>query len=462
MALGQFYFSQKEMAEAEAQMREPADLEAKAAPPRLLLARIYVTTGKLSEGERLYARLKTLAPWDPVAFRALGLFYQSTRQNEKAVTELQSVIAAKPGDLVAKADLIDTLIDLNRIKEAEALNAGVLQSSPGDAHALLSSGRMLLAQARYQEAAATLQSAIKSAPESGIAHYFLGVAQQFLGFSDLARSSFSDALKLSPEMTEAAVALAGIDNKRGDYDEALRIAGDALKTNSNLSLAYTASAQAQLAKGDLRQGEALLQEALQRDPANLPALALMLALRGKQGRSEEDVQDLSMLIAQHPTEAGLHLLLAVGYLNLKDLDKSEASARQALALDPKIPNAYTLLGNIDFARGEIEKGKADFRVAIELNPHNLSNYAGLGSEFEKRANGRMPRNSLKRLMAWNPTLLSSRMNWPISTLSTAGMSTLRSTLPRPPNRCCRTLRLRPTPLAGPITRLDPLSQLSNN
>jgi tetratricopeptide (TPR) repeat protein len=196
----------------------------------------------------------------------------------------------------------------------------------------------------------------------------------------------SEALKLSPQMTEAAVALAGIDNKRGDYDDALRLAGSALKTNPNLSLAYAASAQAQLAKGDLRQGEALLQEALKRDPTNLPALALMLALRAKQGRTTESVQDLSILVAQHPSEAGLHLLLAVGYLNLKDLDKSEASARQALALDPKIPNAYTLLANIDFARGETAKGKADFRAAIELNPHNLSNYAGLGSQFEKEGN----------------------------------------------------------------------------
>jgi tetratricopeptide (TPR) repeat protein len=113
---------------------------------------------------------------------------------------------------------------------------------------------------------------------------------------------------------------------------------------------------------------------------------LMLALRVKQGRTKEAVQDLSRLAEQHPNESGYQLLLAVGYLNLKDLDKSETSARLALALDPKIPDAYTVLANIDFAHGQVEKGKADFRAAIELNPHNLSNYAGLGSQFEKEGN----------------------------------------------------------------------------
>ena len=296
------------------------------------------------------------------------------------------MVTAKPTDTVAKVFLVDTLIDLKRIKEADNLNEELLKSSPGDAHALLSKGRILLAQARYQEAAEQLQNAMKAAPESGSNHYFLGVAQQFLGLQDLAKSSFANALKFSPQMTEAAVALAGIENKRGDFDEALRLAGKALQTNPNLALAYAASAQAQLAKGDLAQGEALLQEALKRDPTAIPALALMLALRVKQGRTKEAVEDLRTLTARNPREAGLHFLLAVGYFNLKDLDNSEASARRALELDSKTPDAYSLLGNIDLARGSVEKAKTDLEKAIALNPHNLSNYAALGSQFEKEKN----------------------------------------------------------------------------
>jgi len=75
-----------------------------------------------------------------------------------------------------------------------------------------------------------------------------------------------------------------------------------------------------------------------------------------------------------PRNAGLHFLLALGYFNLKDLDKSESSLKQAIALDPKTPQAYSLLGNIHLARGAVDSAKQDFRQAIAANPHNLSNY----------------------------------------------------------------------------------------
>ncbi len=62
----------------------------------------------------------------------------------------------------------------------------------------------------------------------------------------------------------------------------------------------------------------------------------------------------------YPQNAGLHVLLGVAYLNLKDFDKSEANVRQALSLDPKAKDAYTLLGNIDLARGAVRAGQDAF------------------------------------------------------------------------------------------------------
>jgi len=48
--------------------------------------------------------------------QALGLFYSSRGQREKAAAEFQSVLASKPRDGVAKARLIEVLIDLKRLK----------------------------------------------------------------------------------------------------------------------------------------------------------------------------------------------------------------------------------------------------------------------------------------------------------------------------------------------------------
>jgi len=79
-------------------------------------------------------------------------------------------------------------------------------------------------------------------------------------------------------------------------------------------------------------------------------------------------------------------LLAIGYFNLKDLVKSEASARHAIALDPTAARAYTLLADIEYANGSVENAKTDLRAAIRANPRDASNYMGLKALYEKEAN----------------------------------------------------------------------------
>ena len=141
-----------------------------------------------------------------------------------------------------------------------------------------------------------------------------------------------------------------------------------------------------MAKGDTRQAEAALQEVLQRDPVSLSALATLLKLYSLTGRSQDALQRISGLLQQHPQNAGLHFLQGLAYFSLKDLEKSEASVRQALSLDPKTPDAQTLLANIHLARGATEEAKADLRAAIAAHPRSLMNYMALVTQYEKEGN----------------------------------------------------------------------------
>jgi tetratricopeptide (TPR) repeat protein len=367
-------------------MRAASELDQHAVAPRLFLARIYVTTGELSEAEGVYKELKRIAPDDPRAYGALGAFYASNGQKGQAVAELQSALASKPKDRSIKASLIETLLDLKRDKEAKALNRELLTEAPADPQGLLSGGRILIAEGKFQDAAVSLEKAVKSDPKSAESYYFLGVAQKALGLPDQAKSSFAQALQLAPQMTAAAVASSAIATTSGDYDQALSLSSEALKLNPNLPSAYVASAQASLGKGDAREGEAQIQEALKRDPVSLPALAMRLKLDISQGRAQESVQRISTLVQQYPQKAGLHFLLGLSYFGLKDFEKSEVNVRQAIAIDPRTPDAYTLLANLDFAKGAANQGKMDLRTAIDANPRNVSNYVALGTQYEKEGN----------------------------------------------------------------------------
>jgi tetratricopeptide (TPR) repeat protein len=163
-----------------------------------------------------------------------------------------------------------------------------------------------------------------------------------------------------------------------------------------------ARARAWLGKGDTQQAQAQLQEALRHDPESLPALATLMNVSIRQGKSQEAVQRISALLQQNPRNAGLHFLLAVGYFSLHDLEKSEASVRQAITLDPKTPDAYSLLANIDFTRGAVEEGKADLRSAIEANPHMMWNFVALGTEYERENNWEEAKRLFEKAHAIDP------------------------------------------------------------
>jgi tetratricopeptide (TPR) repeat protein len=386
VALSQFLFSMGKLAEAEVEMRAACDLDAHAIPARIFLARIYLAMGRTTEAENLYAALKTAAPAEPQAYQALGIFYTSTGQREKAAAEFQALLKAHPKDTSTKAYLVETLLDLNRTGDAEPLIQEILSSNAGDPRGLQSKGRVLLAQGQYDSAMGTLQKAVKAAPDSASAHYFLGAAQEAAGFPDLAKVSFTRALELQPQMTSAEGALAHLAITKGNNTEGLRLAESARKTDPNLPSANLAAAQALIAKGDVRQAETILQGALERDPSSLPDLGTLLSLYTREGRSAEAVRRMAGAVQQYPQKAGLHFLLGLAYFSVKDLAHSETSVRQALKLDPQIPDAYTLLANIALARGSAEEAKSLLRTAIASSPRKLLNYMTLVTQYEKEGN----------------------------------------------------------------------------
>ena len=398
VALSRFYSSQHRMAEAEAALWDGAKLEPRSSLPRLRLVELYLASGRLADGERVAAELKRIAPDDPQAYRALGLLYVSTGQKEKAAAEFRSVAAAKPKDTAVKGYLIESLMDLNQLEEAARLNQQVLASNPGDARAFLASGRILVAQGKNSEAQTVLEKAVKADAKSAAGHYFLGVTQTSLGLTEMAEASFRQALKLAPGMPEAAAALADLRAKAGDFDEALRLAA-----NIDLPLACVARAQAWLGKGDAQQGEAMLQAALQRDPAFLPALRILIDLDTRRGRLPEVTQRLSGLVEQRPGNAGLHFLLAVAYFNAKDLRKAETSVRKALELESRTPDAHMLLARIDAAGGSVEKAKLDLLAEIKANPRNIWSYLALKRLYEKEGNWEEARKICEKAHQADPT-----------------------------------------------------------
>lgn len=400
---GRFYLSQHRLTEAETAMRAASKAAPQATLPRILLAKTYMEGGKLAEAERVCRELKSLAPDDPDGYGALASFYEATGQKTKAAAELQTLMAEKPRDAAIKVHLTDALIDLNRIEDAARLNQELLNAIPGDARALASKGRLLIAQQKYMEAKDALDHAVQADPQSAASHYLLGVAENSLGLSELAMASFARALELSPGMPDAAIALADLNARLGNYSDALRLTGEVLQKHPDSKLAYVIAAKASSAQGNLLQAQAQLRSVLDRDPEFLPAIETWLDVQVKLGRTGETIQRISALIVQHPDNARLHFLLGVGYFNQNDLGRSEASVKRAIAIDPKTPDAYGLLAEISLARGMLDQAVTWYKAAIEQNPKKVENYMALAGIYEKQGNWEAAKRAAERAHSLDPS-----------------------------------------------------------
>ena len=149
---------------------------------------------------------------------------------------------------------IDNLIELGQIREAEVIDKELLKADPGNPQGLLFNGRILSAESKYKQALTELEKGLKGEPKSAAGHYFLGVAQNALGFPSQAKASWAHALELQPQMTDAQLALADLEANSGNYDKALQLAGDALRAHPELISAHLIRAKVLLAKGD-KKGE---------------------------------------------------------------------------------------------------------------------------------------------------------------------------------------------------------------
>jgi Tfp pilus assembly protein PilF len=80
----------------------------------------------------------------------------------------------------------------------------------------------------------------------------------------------------------------------------------------------------------------------------------------------------------------LQFLLASVYFQQKDFTKAEASARQALSLDPETPDAHALLGDIYSAKGLKDEAAKEFKAEIKASPNKTANYLVLASLYSEQ------------------------------------------------------------------------------
>ncbi|WP_111747995.1 tetratricopeptide repeat protein [Salinisphaera orenii] len=174
--------------------------------PREALFRDCAT--KLAAGDddanRLLAEISSHTDYAP-GWRRLGKTLHDLRRFEAAIVALDTALAATPGEPTASLYKAETLFELGRLVEADAVLAPE-RINAGQAGAVAHSrGRIAYADGRLADARAHLEHAVSAAPRIASAWFRAGLACHALGDYMSGAQYYRQARAREPQMFEAAL-----------------------------------------------------------------------------------------------------------------------------------------------------------------------------------------------------------------------------------------------------------------
>ena len=245
--------------------------------------------GRLGRQDDRIGQLEALLGLDAGPSRqvALGLAYARAGEFDRAITTLGRAAERYPDHSYTYVALGRVWLEKaqprpDRVDLSKAL--GALQEAVGSdnsSEALMLFGRALLLSQNVELAEHVLQQAAEKLPADPLAFYYLADAAERRGHYDVARRALLGYRALQGDDRDArrrgalAARIADLSMKIGDAGNAALWYQQALDAAAADVPLLLRAAEAQLATGARESARALVQKALERDPANRAAQALL-------------------------------------------------------------------------------------------------------------------------------------------------------------------------------------------
>jgi tetratricopeptide (TPR) repeat protein len=310
----------------------------------------------------------------------------------------RKVLSERPDDVAAIEGLGVLVLQQGRAGEAVELFARGLAAQPDSARLCGNLGEALRSVGRLEEALVHLRRATELDPAFAQAWNSLGLLAHARGHFDYAETAYRECLRLRPNFAAAHVNLANALVARGRLAEAAESLRQALRIEPHhgVALMNLARVLAEARRPDADEAETLARRAVELMP-HLPYalmnLGQVLRLRGRHDEAGVCFERARGLAAGHAGPSGRagpapappadsaadsH---AQGLVCLKEgrLDEAETYFRAALRIDPMLAASWLALARVQQERGELEPACQSARSALAVRPKLAEAYAMLAS-----------------------------------------------------------------------------------
>ncbi|MFM2042447.1 MAG: hypothetical protein RLY86_1023 [Pseudomonadota bacterium] len=295
--------------------------------------------GRLDDAEATFRQILAEKPDHAEGLHALGVLALVRNDPESAVTHLAWSLRHRHANAAAFSNLCAALRQLGRLDQARIAGREAVALDPDFAPGLHNLACVLFDLKEPAAAVDPLRRYVALVPGCTEQRFQLAIALMAGRRHAEAETAWHDLCRMTPDDGRAWANLGVVLKNQGRYAEAVA--------------AY-------------RRGLALMPD----EAGILNNLGLALSLMD--GREGEAIAWLERAVALRPSFADAWLNLGLVLRNLNRIDGAIAHCRRALAADPDLAAAHTLLGTCLLLKGEMAAGFAAYewrkKLDDDLNP----------------------------------------------------------------------------------------------
>lgn len=299
----------------------------------LYLGKIAFSEGNASEAVGHLIKCIELDSDDVVAQMYLGMAYIQLGEYEKAADNFNKILEQNPHDYKAQSNLASALFSQEKYDQAVIHFKKMLLINPKDPMTINNLGFASYKLGKIDEAVAFYYKALEIDPQLQEAHYNL--AQTLIEQNKImpAIEHYEKLLQINPDLFAVHNELAYLYYQQGKFDKSINHWKTALDINPDDPSVHANLARTLIQTGELEQALQHFEHVLRLDPKNQP----------------KTYNDFGLLLAQHQQQE-----LAITYF------------KQAIKIDPQIPQAHFNLGLVLADQGNFEQAIDQWEKTIEL------------------------------------------------------------------------------------------------
>lgn len=351
---------------------------------------------------------------------ALAEFYMTLNERDSAVDVLNKIVdrtGSSEDGLTARGRLGELAMAEDRLEDAEAIVAEILEIDPANLIALEIRGSLNLEAERYDNAIQDLRIVLNEKPDSQRASLLLSRAYELTGSIELADDTLADALRYSENSAEVAIAyanflikqssvpraedvvmsvlevqpnnvgllqmLARIRLMRQNWIGAQQVAEAIRELDSEGGFATEISGLALSGQQNYEDSIAAFQNAYQSGTGSSNALSSLIGSYMRSGQTEEARRFLNGVLEENENNYQALILLGQVQLSVNENEQALDTFEKAISADPQNATAYMNLVGYHARLGDLETALAVADRGIDVVDNNLGLYLVKAGIYER-------------------------------------------------------------------------------